>query len=174
VRHALLIVWLTVLWVVLWRDLSVANVAAGALVGIALSLVVNLGWAGSKRRGHRIHPVGAVKFAGYFAWKVIESNVVLARMIVSPATRTQTGIIAVPLPGLSDYTGTVVANAISLTPGTLTVDVRQDPEWTVFVHVLVLRDIDEARRDIETLARMVEGAVSVGNAGDSVDREGAA
>jgi multicomponent Na+:H+ antiporter subunit E len=70
----------------------------------------------------------------------------------------RTGIVAVPVAACSDLVITVVANAITLTPGTLTLEVRREPS-TLYVHVLHLRDLDQVRRDIRTLLRMVVRAI---------------
>jgi multicomponent Na+:H+ antiporter subunit E len=63
----------------------------------------------------------------------------------------------------SDLVITVVANAITLTPGTLTVELRRDPT-TLYVHVLHLSDLDEVRRDIRTLQRKVVRAIGSAHA----------
>jgi multicomponent Na+:H+ antiporter subunit E len=150
-----MIVWLTVLWLVLWRDLSVANL----LSGVAIATVLALASDPRPALDHRVHPLAVVRFAAYFSWKLVEANVILAREVVTPQNRIHTGIIAVPLAGRSDLVVTVVANAVSLTPGTLTLEVRRTPEPVVYLHVLHLHDLDQTRADVETMARMVGEAL---------------
>ena len=60
------------------------------------------------------------------------------------------GIVAVPLRGCSDAVATLIADAISLTPGTLTLEVRRDP-LTLYVHALDTRDVEQVQRDVRTL-----------------------
>lgn len=155
-RRVLLVVWLAGLWVVLWRDPSVGNVAAGLVLGV----LVSTGATGTTipAIAHRVRPLALVRFAAYFSWKLLEANVVLAREVVTPTNVIRTGIIAVPLAGYGDFLVTVVANAISLTPGTLTLDVRKTPNPILYVHVLHLGDIDDARQEAIRMAEYASAA----------------
>ena len=56
---------------------------------------------------------------------------------------------------------TIVANAVSLTPGTLTLEVSATEPPVLYVHVLHLHDIEEAREDVRTLTRLVREALPV-------------
>ncbi len=157
-RRLLAIVWLTVLWLVLWRDVSAANL----LSGLALAALVSL-WIPTESQ-HRMRPLRLLGFVGYFLRSLIEANFVLAREVVTPTNHIHTGIIAVPLPGCSDFVVTVVANATSLTPGTLTLEVARDPEPVIYVHVLHLRDPETARTEVLDLAARVVAAFPPRNA----------
>lgn len=158
-RRVLIVVWLTGLWILLWRDLSVANLLSGLAIGLATS-----GRASShavRAPTHGVRPVELARFAVFFAWKLLEANIVLAREVLTPTNVIRTGIVAVPMAGHSDFVVTVVANAISLTPGTLTLEVRTVPEPVLYVHVLHLRDVDEARRQATRIAELVSAAFPV-------------
>ena len=75
---------------------------------------------------------------------------VVARAVISPRGALHTGIVAVPLRGCSDAVVTLIADAITLTPGTLTIEVRRDPP-VLFVHALDLRDVAQVQADIRKL-----------------------
>lgn len=153
--RALLVGWLTLLWLVLWRDASVANVVSG----VAIAVVVLVVFPPRRVTGElALRPLHLVVFVGYFAWKLLVSNLVVAREIVTPRDHVRSGIVAVPMVACSDLVVTVVANTISLTPGTLTLEVRRDPP-TLFVHVLHLHDLDQVRRDIRTLQHLAVRAI---------------
>lgn len=140
------LVWLTTVWVALWSDISAANIISGLLVAGLIVFLFDT-W----RSGHLIiRPLAAAKFAAYFGYRLVVSSVVVARTVVTTRQRIRTGIIAVPLVGCSDAVATLIADAISLTPGTLTLEVRRDP-LTLYVHALDTRDIDALRRDVRTL-----------------------
>ena len=147
----LTIAWLTVAWVALWEDLSAANLLAGLAVATGLVTLFPLsppGVAGTLR------PAAAVRFALYFAWKLVEASLVLAWEVVTPRNRINQGIVAVPIQGVSDTLTTLVANAISLTPGTLTIEIRRRPT-VLYVHVLHLQDIEAVRREVQYLEVLV-------------------
>lgn len=137
---------LVAVWLALWSDLSVANVASGVLVALGVMALF-----GTWHRGQVVlRPWPAAHFAAHVAWKLVASNVTVARTVLSPARRVHTGIVAVPLLGCSDAIVTLVADAITLTPGTLTLEVRRDP-LTLYVHALDVRDVDAVRADVRRL-----------------------
>jgi multicomponent Na+:H+ antiporter subunit E len=140
------VVWLAALWVVLWSDLSVANVVGGLLVA---ALVVGLfdSW---RDRPVTVRPLAALRFVAVFSVMLVQSTVSVARTVLWPRGRITTGIVAVPLQGCSDAVVTLVADAITLTPGTLTLEARRDP-LVLYVHVLDARDLDAVRRDVRRL-----------------------
>ena len=153
--RAVMVAWLTFVWVSLWGDLSVGNVLAGAAVGAAL---VSAFPDALPRPGGRLRPWPALVFAGYFAWRLVVANAVVAWEVLTPDnTSVREGIVAVPVDECSDAVVTVIANAISLTPGTLTIEVRRDPT-VLFVHVLHLRSIEHTREEVQRLERLARRA----------------
>ena len=137
---------LMVIWVALWSDLSVANTLSGLAVALGMTIVFD-----ARPNGRLIlRPIHLLRFALHFAWKLIESTVVVARAVVSPRGAVHTGIVAVPLGGCSDAVVTLIADAITLTPGTLTIDVQREPP-VLFVHALDLRDVTRVQAEIRTL-----------------------
>jgi len=144
---------LVALWVLLWGDLTVANVAGGVLVAGFVLVLFPSGASGPVP----LRPVAALRFAAYFAVQVVRSNVTVARTVISPRGRINRGIVAVPLQGCSDAVVTLIADAITLTPGTLTVDARGRPA-VLYVHVMSFDDADSARADVDDLERRVPPA----------------
>ena len=141
------LVWLVVVWVALWGDLSAANVASGVVVGVLVLMAFPLA---GHRSSSRLRPLAAARFAAWFAWKLAEASAVVAWEAVTPRNRINEGIVAIPIRGVSDGVITLVANAISLTPGTLTLEVRRRPA-VLYVHVLHLHDIEAVRREVRHL-----------------------
>ncbi len=137
---------LTTIWIALWSDLSVANVLSGLLVATLIVASFDTWRAGRVI----VRPIPAVKFAVYFLYQLAVSSLVVARTVVTPRDRIRSGIVAVPLNGCSDAVVTLIADAISLTPGTLTLEVRRDP-LTLYVHALDVRDITVLQRELRTL-----------------------
>lgn len=154
----LTIMWLTVVWIALWENLSVGNALAGLGLAAVITLIAPLTRPGSLV----FRPVASLRFLGYFAWKLFEASVILSWEVVTPRNRINEGIVAIPLRGVSDVITTLVANAISLTPGTLTLEVHRDPT-VLYVHVLHLHDIERVRREVvhlEALAVRAFGAIA--------------
>lgn len=155
-KVVVLTLWLTGLWILLWRDPSGGNVVGG-LLAAALVLVM-FPARGPEQRDHTLRPVRLVQFVGWFAWQLLVANLVVAREVVTRRDRIRSGIVEVPVHGCSDLVVTIVADAITLTPGTMTLEISRDPP-ALYVHVLHLYDLDRVRRDIRTLQRLVVGAI---------------
>ncbi len=143
----LMVAWLTVVWVALWEDVSVASILGGLAVSGVLITLFPMSPPGVRGA---FRPAAAIRFALHFAWKLVEASLVLSWEVVTPRNRINEGIVAIPIRGVSDSLTTLVANAISLTPGTLTLEIRRPPT-VLYVHVLHLHDIDAVRRDVQYL-----------------------
>ncbi len=89
-RAPVLVVWLTALWVLLWGDLTVQNLAAGVVIAL---VVVVIAWPTGTRftASTSFHPVAALRYLVYFAGQLVVSNLVVAREIVTPGLRRSTG-----------------------------------------------------------------------------------
>jgi multicomponent Na+:H+ antiporter subunit E len=142
--------FLVVVWVTLWGDLSVANVVTGVLVGGGLMLAFPS--AGPGPMGI-VRPLKALRFGLFFLYKLGEATLIVAWEIITPGENINQGVVAVPVLGASDAVLTLVANSVSLTPGTVTIDVRRRPA-TLYIHVLHLRSVEETRMDVLTLERL--------------------
>ena len=80
-----------------------------------------------------------------FLWDLMVSSVQVARAVLSPRDITQPRFVTVPLNTRTDAGITMTANFISLTPGTLTVDVSDD-RTTLLVHDLLAGGSSEETR----------------------------
>ncbi|RMD85669.1 MAG: hypothetical protein D6815_01355 [Candidatus Dadabacteria bacterium] len=83
-----------------------------------------------------------------FAIELVKANVAVARAVLKPTIDVQPGILTYPTRLTENWSITLLANLITLTPGTLTVDVWGDRR-TLFVHTLDVRDEQQVIRTIE-------------------------
>lgn len=133
-------------WLILWSDVSAANILSGVVVAGAIVAGFDT-W----RPGRIVvRPLRAARFSLYFLYKLVEASLVVSRTVLAPRRRVHTGIVAVPLNRCPDALATLIADAISLTPGTLTLEVRRDP-LTLYVHALDVRDVEQVRQDVRRL-----------------------
>jgi multicomponent Na+:H+ antiporter subunit E len=142
-------VWVTVLWVALWHDLSMANVVSGVLVGALVLTVAGLprvvGRDDASRA--RIAPLATLYFLAFVGYKLVEANLYLAWEIITPRNRINVGVVAVPLRTESPTAAMVVANVITLTPGSITIESLGSPA-VLYVNVMHLHDVQRVRRDL--------------------------
>jgi multicomponent Na+:H+ antiporter subunit E len=159
-RAPTLLMWLTALWVLLWADLTVGNVLGGLAVAlVVISVARPTGVTGLERTSFR--PVSALIYAGYFLWQLVKANLVVAWEIITPGLKINRAIIAVPMHTTSAGVVTLIANSVTLTPGTVTIYVAEEfssdgdlVERTLFVHVLHFIDVESVRRDVLQLERL--------------------
>ncbi len=149
-RHVVIVAWLTTVWVALWEEFTVANVVGGVGAAIVILLMLPPRQPGPVL-GFR--PVAAVWLLIFFSWKLVEASARLAWEVVTPRNKINAAIVAVPLATESHAIATMVANMVSLTPGTLTLEAREDP-LTLFIHVLHLKSFEAERASVHQLERL--------------------
>ena len=162
------VVWLTVVWVALWGDLSPFLVVSGVVVAVLVCLVFPLPRLGLRLR---VHPL-------WLAWLTVRflADVVVASVEVSWQTlrfrhQPRNAVIEIDLMTSSDFVLTVVAEMTSLVPGSLVVEARHSTH-TLFLHVLDARDqagVDKMRRQVFELERRV--VLAFGTEADQLELE---
>ncbi len=90
----------------------------------------------------------AARLGAYFLYELTVSSLQVAWDVITPAQGSRPGIVAVPLDIEDPLQITVLANLISLTPGSLSLDVSPDGT-TLYVHEMFVDDPDETRRRIK-------------------------
>jgi len=126
------------LWVLVTSSLAWQELALGAVV--ALIVTLSAGQTAAFFGG--IRPLLQVAIAlpvylAHFVWKLILANLDVARRVLSPHVPVQPGIVAVRTGIQSEIGRLLLANSITLTPGTLTLDsteVAPDGTATLYVH----------------------------------------
>lgn len=147
------LVGLAGVWVALWRDLSVANVLGGLAVATAVQWISHRGVR--QLKGHVVvRPLALVAFGAYFMVKLVEAALGLAWEIVTPRNTDEPAIMRIPLHSTSAIVVTTVANAVTLTPGTVTVEAFTNPP-EILIHVLHARNPDKVRREVLRLEFLV-------------------
>lgn len=147
-NFATLTLVLALVWAAITGNFSGLNLLMGAIIGvIALWLVRNrmttpILWKRAKR---------AIGLAFLFLYELILSAVRVSALVLSPnlKNKLRPGIIAFPVSAKSDVEITLLANLITLTPGTLSVDVSDDRS-TIFVHALDVGDKSALIKEIAT------------------------
>jgi len=139
--------WLAFVWVALWGDPSAANIVVGVLVGTVAVIAFPV-----RPFGVACRPVALARLGAAFVADLVVSSLEVAWEVVTPRRRIREGIVAVPIHGTSRVISMLVANMVSLTPGTLTVAVSADGR-VLYVHVLHLRDPAQTRRSVQALER---------------------
>lgn len=127
---------LVVFWLWLNNSLDPGQLVLGLLLGWGLPFMVGQFWSETSRVSQpwRLIGLGAV-----VALDIVTANIRVAIAILGPVRRLRPGFVEVPLDVQSDSGIAVLANTISLTPGTLSSDLSPDRR-RLLVHYLDERD----------------------------------
>ncbi len=147
-RYAVMVPVLAVTWALLAADFSLGSLLLGAVLGAAILRVVgdHFPWTPAPRQVVRALP-RALRYLGRFLWALVVANLQVTWILVQPRLRIRPGIIAFRTRHRSELGVTLLANSITLTPGTLTMDVTPEGD-VLYIHVLDISHPDEVRDDI--------------------------
>ena len=109
----------------------VTGVMSGGVTAVVLGRIAMTRVPTLDRTGRRL--LRSVVFVPVLLWEVAKANVVIAAIILRPSLPIEPGFVTVDADADDDFERATIANAITLTPGTLTVDVREDE---LHVHTL--------------------------------------
>jgi multicomponent Na+:H+ antiporter subunit E len=95
-----------------------------------------------------------VRFVFFYLWELFLSNLRVAATVLSPRMQITPAVVAIPLEAESDLSISLLANLITLTPGSLTLDISADRR-VLYVHTMHADDLDQFRLGIKDLERRV-------------------
>jgi multicomponent Na+:H+ antiporter subunit E len=137
---------LTLVWAGLLGGISLETLVSGFVVSYAMLFVVTRG-----RPGHDGYFGKLPRLAGflvYYVWELFKSNAIIAYDVLTPTHHMKPGVIGIPIEVETDLEITVLANLITMTPGTLSLDISPDRK-TLYVHAMYINDPDKLRAEIK-------------------------
>ena len=134
--------------VLLSGDFSGLNLLVGMIFGYIALLLIEPQVDGLK--GYPARVPRFIGFLGFFIKELVQANLRVAFDILTPPWHMQPGVIALPLSARTEMEITLVANLISLTPGTLSLDVSDDRK-VLYIHAMFLDDEEELRRNLKEM-----------------------
>lgn len=138
-------VLLAVSWVLLTGTFSFMNLVSGFLLGYVI--IFALARSPAQRRYIRRLPA-SIGMIIFFLKQLFLANLRVALAVLSPLRKLDPGIVAVPIELRSDLEITLLANLITLTPGTLALDVSLDRKL-IYVHAFHVGDPEAFRREVK-------------------------
>ena len=155
IRRAIPVVGLLGLWLLLWGRITPGNLVGGVLVIAFILWIAPSGPKVEVPSDHgRLHPLAATVFALYFLKELVIATWQVAVFVVVP-DRVCSGVIRVQLDINSIRIATVIANAVTLTPGTLAIDDEvTDAGIVLYVHALDSTDPQAIRRGVKQFERL--------------------
>ncbi len=140
-------IFLPLVWMALTGAFTFANFAVGFVIStLALWLI-----SSPADVTFIVYLTRFLRFIGFFfffVWELLVANLRVAVEVLTPGFQMRPAIIAIPLDAESDLEITVLANLITLTPGTLSLDVSPDRK-TLYIHAMHVDDVEQFRQDIK-------------------------
>jgi multicomponent Na+:H+ antiporter subunit E len=128
-----------VIWMFLSESYSFASFLVGFVIGAALLFLLNRFIPDS----YYFKQVKAIGYLIYlFIKELIMANIEVLKWVYKPKLDFQPGIIALPIDVKKNWEITLLANLITLTPGTLSVDVSRDQRY-IYIHAIDLPDVNQ-------------------------------
>lgn len=137
-------------WVLLSGDFSGLNLLVGVIFGYITLVLIEP--QVSSLKGYPARVPRIIGFICFFIKELLQANLRVAFDVLTPPWHMQPGVIALPLSARTEMEITMVANLISLTPGTLSLDVSDDRK-VLYIHAMFLDDEDELRRNLKDMER---------------------
>ncbi|PMR70011.1 Na+/H+ antiporter subunit E [Halomonas heilongjiangensis] len=139
---------LALAWVILSGDFTGLNLVVGLVFGYIALVLIEPQVEALKGYPGRVPRI--LRFLGFFIKELLMANFKVAFDILTPPWHMKPGVIAFPLEARTELEITMVANLISLTPGTLSLDVSDDRK-VLYIHAMFLDDEEELRRNLKEM-----------------------
>lgn len=155
-----LVLILTLTWMALQSSFTLPDLIVGLIISYSLVTLASrflsapftdggLGRSRIDNRNYARLTLKWISFIGFALWSIFKANIDMARIVLfRRVDDIKPGIIAIPLDVKSDAGITVLANLITLTPGTVSLDVSTDRR-TIYIHCIDVQDADAVRDDIK-------------------------
>lgn len=130
---------IAVIWMFLSESYSFASFLVGFVIGAALLFLLNRFIPDT----YYFREVKAILFLIFlFIKELILANLEVLKWVYKPKLNFQPGIIALPIDVKNNWEITLLANLITLTPGTLSVDISRDQRF-IYIHAIDLPDVNQ-------------------------------
>ncbi len=136
---------LTFVWIALSGTFSFSNIGFGFTLSFFILWVISLK---SKKRKYFIIVPKLISFIFFFLYELVKANIQVAIDVMTPNFFMKPGIVRIPLDAKSDLEITLLANLITLTPGTCSLDVSADRK-VLYVHAMYINDKEKFINDIK-------------------------
>lgn len=144
-----LVIGFTGVWLLLSNSLSWQVIAAGIGISVVLAITLSSTWYAQlgKMRLTLKSLKAVISYVFVFLGELIKANLDVALRVINPSLPIKPGIVEVKTRLKSPIGRLVLANSITLTPGTLTVEIRDD---SLFIHWIDVSspDIEAATQEI--------------------------
>jgi len=136
---------LALTWTAIQGEFTLVNLLIGFGVGYLILLFTQ---APEQRPKYFYKFPKVIVLILFFLWDLVMSSLRVAYEVLTPTMRMTPAIVGIPLQAKTPLEITLLANLITLTPGTLSLDVSTDRK-TLYIHTMYLKDVGTLQREIQ-------------------------
>ncbi len=118
-------------WLLITFNLKIVNLCAGAAAALIASLIFNADFLTMRKLIQPKRYFWGVLYIFVFLWECVKANFDVAYRVLHPDLPIHPGIVKVKLNIQSEMARSMLANSITMTPGTITVDIIDD---YIYIH----------------------------------------
>lgn len=137
---------LSFIWVALTGSMYYTNFLFGFLIGFGILWIMNRNDS-DRRYFYKVPRI--ISFLFYFLYQMIKANIQVAFDVMTPNYFMRPGIVRYPMNASTEMEINLLSMMISLTPGTLILDISEDKK-TMYIHVMYLDDPEKFVRATKT------------------------
>lgn len=129
-----------IFWLLLTFKLTLPNIIVGSIASLVCSLLFTRFFISNTHK--LLQPrryFWFIIYLGVFIWECIKANLDVAYRVLHPAMPIRPGIVKVKTTLKSDLAKTLLANSITMTPGTISVDIIDE---NLYIHWIYVRSED--------------------------------
>ncbi len=144
-RPALSVV-IFLVWIALNNASSRAHFILALILAVGLPVLTQRFWP---ERLEKIKLLPAIRLFGIVLWDILMASIDVAKLVLGPLGKIKPAFVEIPLDMQDPFVGTLLASIVSLTPGTVSIDIDRS-RWVLQVHALNVDDTEALIHSIKT------------------------
>ncbi|MET0700677.1 MAG: Na+/H+ antiporter subunit E [Mycobacterium sp.] len=152
--RAWILVWLTLVWILLWGSVSVANILSGLAIALVITLLLPLPPVPVQGK---VHPVSLLHLIVRVAWYLVVSSTQVAWLAVRPGPSPLNAVLRAKLDLKSDLVLALAVNIINLIPGSIVLEIDQRRRL-IYAHVIDVgseRSVKQFYHQVKVVERLL-------------------
>ena len=151
------LVWLTFVWILLWGNISAANILSGLAVALVITYLLPLPPVPVEGR---VHPVPLARLVVLISWYLLWSSFQVAWLAIRPGPPPLTAVLRAQLNIKSDLVLALAVNVINLIPGSIVLEIDQ-VRRLIYVHLVDAgsdRSVNQFYHQVRQVERLLVAA----------------
>jgi multicomponent Na+:H+ antiporter subunit E len=149
-----ILIWLTLVWILLWGNISVANVLSGLAIAVGITVLLPLPPVPVQGK---VHPVSLLHLTSRVAWYLVVSSTQVAWLAIRPGPPPLNAVLRAQLNIKSDLVLALAVNIINLIPGSIVLEIDQKRRM-IYAHVIDVgseRSVNQFYQQVNQVERLL-------------------